>query len=80
MSSLHGTLSRAIATVIPGGSRSYKQVTLLEAIIDNNSWRSKIKETRRIKKLQVTIDPGQTKPLGLSQIATTTTVGATGRK
>ena len=80
LSSLHGTRSRATATVIPGGSRSYEQVTLLEAIIDNNSWRSKIKETRRIEKLQVTIDPGQTKPLDLSQIATTTTAGATRRK
>ena len=62
-----------------------KQVVLLEAIIANNNYSSKIKETRRIRKLQVTIDPGvanhrQTKLLGLSQIATTTTVGTTGRK
>ena len=62
-----------------------KQVALLEAIITNNSWSSKIKETRRIRKLQVTIDPGvanhrQTKLLGLSQIATTTTAGTTGKR
>ena len=55
-----------------------KQVELLEAIIANNSW-SKTKETRRIKKLQATIEPGvanqqQTKLLGLSRIATITTM------
>ena len=62
-----------------------KQVILLEAIIVNNSWSSKTKETRRIRKLQAFIDPGvanhqQTKPVVLSQIATTTTAGTTGKR
>jgi len=62
-----------------------KQVVLLEAIIVNNSWSSKIKETRRIRKSQASIDPGvanhrRTKPLGLSQIATTITTGTTGKR
>jgi len=62
-----------------------KQVLLLGAIIANNSWSSKIKETRRIRKSQATINPGvanhrQTKLLGLSQIATTTTTGTIGKR
>ena len=62
-----------------------KQAVLLEAIIVNISWSSKTKETKRIKKLQVYIVPWvvnyqQTKLLGLSQVATTTTAGTTGRK
>jgi len=78
LSLLHGTRSRATATVI------HKQAVLLEAIIVNNSWRSKTKETKRIRKSQAFIDPGvanhrRTKPLGLSQIATTT-AGTTGKR
>jgi len=62
-----------------------KQAVLLEAIIVTSSRSSKIKEIKRIKKSLVSIAPGvannrQTKPLGLNQIATTTTAGITGRR
>ena len=60
-----------------------KHVIPLEVITVNNSWSSKTKETKRIKKLQASIAPGvanhqQTKLLGLNQIATTIAV-KTGR-
>jgi hypothetical protein len=69
LSSLHGTRSKATATVIPQASRTP------EAIIVN----CKIKETKRIRKLQAIIAPGvanhqQTKLLGLNRTATTTAV------
>ena len=56
-----------------------KQVVPPEAIIINNSWRSKTKETKRIRKLQAFITPGvvshqQTKLLGLNRTTTTTAV------
>ena len=62
-----------------------KQVVAPEDITDNNSWSIKIKETKRINKSQVSIAPGvanhrQIKLHGLSQAATTTTAGTTGRK
>ena len=81
--------TRCLRFMAPGQGppqQSYlKQVVLLEAIIANNSCSSKIKEIRRVRKSQATIDPGvsnhrQTKLLGLSQIATTTTVGTTGKR
>ena len=55
-----------------------KQVVPPDGIIVNNSWSSKTKETKRIRKLQAFITPGvvshqQTKLLGLNRIATTTT-------
>ena len=61
-----------------------KQVVPPEAVIVNNSWRSKTKETKRIRKSQAFIAPGvvnhqQTKLLGLNRIATTITA-KTGRK
>ena len=53
-----------------------KEVVPLEAIIVNNNWNSKTKETKRIRKSQAFITPGvvnhhQTKLLGLNQTATT---------
>ena len=61
-----------------------KQAVLLEAIIVNNSWSTKIKEIKRIKKSQASIAPGvvnhqQTKLLDLNQVATTT-AATTGKK
>ena len=61
-----------------------KEVVPLEAIIVNNNWNSKTKETKRIRKSQASIVPGvanhqQTKLLGLNRIATTT-AAKTGRK
>ena len=61
-----------------------KQAVLLEAIIINNSWSSKIKEIKWIKKSQASITPEvanhwQTKLLALNQV-TATIAGTTGRK
>ena len=62
-----------------------KQAVPPEATSVNNNRSSKTKETRRIRKLQAFIDPGvanhrQTKPLVLSQIATTTTASTTEKR
>ena len=53
-----------------------KQAVLLEAIIVNNSWSTKIKEIKRIKKSQAFIAPGvvnhqQTKLPGLNKTVIT---------
>ena len=61
-----------------------KQVVPPDGIIVNNSWSSKTKETKRIRKLQAFITPGvvshqQTKLLGLNRIATTI-AAKTGKK
>ena len=61
-----------------------KQVVPLEAITVNNSWNSKTKETKRIRKSQAFIVLGvanhqKTKLLGLNRTATTIAV-KTGRK
>ena len=61
-----------------------KQVVPPDGIIVNNSWSSKTKEFKRIRKLQAIIALGvvhhqQIKLLGLNRIATTT-VAKTGRK
>ena len=81
--------TRCLCFMAPGLGplqQSYlKQAVLLEAIIVNNSWINKIKGIRKIRKLQAAIAPGvtnhrQTKPLGLSQTATTIIAGATGKR
>ena len=81
--------TRCLHLMAPGRGplqQSYlKQDVPPEAITDDNSWSIKIKETKMIKKLQVPItlevaNHRQIKLLGLSQVATTTTAGTTGRK
>ena len=62
-----------------------KQAIPLEATSVNNNRSSKTKETKRIMKLRVVIAPEvanhkQIKLLALSQTATTTTVGTTGKR
>ena len=74
LSSLYGTQSRATATVIPQASRSpgghHRQQQLEEQNQRNQEDREVTSNHR----------PRANQPLGLSQIATTTTAGATGRK
>jgi len=78
LSSLHGTRSRATATVIPQASRTPGGHHRQQQPEQQNQ------KTKRIRKSQASIAPGvanhqQTKLLGLNQIATTIAV-KTGRK
>jgi len=62
-----------------------KQAIPPEATSVNSSRNSRTEETKRIKKLRVVIAPEvanhkQTKLLALSQTATTTTMGTTGKR